>query len=135
MSFHDSQSYIGCDLPRRRRHFAAASFYLPYKVKKGPGRGKPIGSPSRHSFSWLIAPILIAYLLIITAIYHVPLQLKILQNKSTLRPACALSGFGVLWGVGGLTFGLSMRYLGIGLGYAVALGFCAAFGQIVPIAV
>jgi len=40
--------------------------------------------------------------------------------------------FGALWGVGGLTFGLSMRYLGMSLGYAVALGFCATFGTIVP---
>ena len=40
--------------------------------------------------------------------------------------------FGALWGVGGLTFGLTMRYLGIALGMAVALGFCAAFGTLVP---
>ena len=40
--------------------------------------------------------------------------------------------FGVLWGVGGLTFGLSMRYLGMSLGYAMALGYCAAFGTIIP---
>ena len=38
--------------------------------------------------------------------------------------------FGVLWGIGGLTFGLSMRYLGMSLGYALALGFCAAFGTV-----
>lgn len=40
--------------------------------------------------------------------------------------------YGVLWGVGGLTFGLSMRYLGIALGQSVALGTCAAFGTIIP---
>lgn len=40
--------------------------------------------------------------------------------------------FGALWGVGGLTFGLSMRYLGIGLGTAVALGFCALVGTLIP---
>jgi L-rhamnose-H+ transport protein len=40
--------------------------------------------------------------------------------------------FGALWGIGGLTFGLSGRYLGMSLGYAVALGFCAAFGTLVP---
>ena len=37
-----------------------------------------------------------------------------------------------MWGIGGLTFGLSMRYLGIAMGVAVALGFCAAFGTLVP---
>ena len=40
--------------------------------------------------------------------------------------------FGALWGVGGLTFGLTMRYLGIALGMAVALGFCTVFGTLVP---
>ncbi len=40
--------------------------------------------------------------------------------------------FGALWGIGGLTFGLSMRYLGLSLGYSVALGFCAAFGTLIP---
>ena len=38
--------------------------------------------------------------------------------------------FGVLWGVGGLTFGLSMRYLGVALGQSIALGTCAAGGTI-----
>lgn len=41
-------------------------------------------------------------------------------------------GYGALWGVGGLTFGLSMRYLGIALGQSVALGTCAAFGTLIP---
>ena len=36
--------------------------------------------------------------------------------------------FGVLWGVGGLTFGLSMRYLGVALGQSIALGTCAGLG-------
>ena len=40
--------------------------------------------------------------------------------------------FGVLWGIGGLTFGLSMRFLGIALGQSVALGTCAAFGTLIP---
>ncbi len=40
--------------------------------------------------------------------------------------------FGVLWGIGGLTYGLTVRYLGMALGVAVALGFCAAFGTLVP---
>ena len=41
-------------------------------------------------------------------------------------------GFGVLWGIGGLTFGLSMRYLGIALGQSLALGTCSAFGTLIP---
>jgi len=38
--------------------------------------------------------------------------------------------FGILWGVGGLTFGLSMRYLGVALGQSIALGTCAALGTV-----
>lgn len=40
--------------------------------------------------------------------------------------------FGFLWGLGNLTFGLSVRYLGMALGYSVALGFCMVFGTLVP---
>lgn len=40
--------------------------------------------------------------------------------------------YGVLWGVGGLTFGLSMRYLGVALGQSISLGTCAAFGTLLP---
>jgi L-rhamnose-H+ transport protein len=40
--------------------------------------------------------------------------------------------FGLLWGFGGLTFGLTMRYLGMSLGMGVALGYCAAFGTLMP---
>ena len=38
--------------------------------------------------------------------------------------------FGALWGIGGLTFGLSMRYLGVALGQSIALGTCAGLGTI-----
>lgn len=41
-------------------------------------------------------------------------------------------GFGVLWGIGGLTFGLSMRYLGVALGQSLSLGTCSAFGTLIP---
>lgn len=38
--------------------------------------------------------------------------------------------FGMLWGIGGLTFGLSMRYLGVALGQSIALGTTAGIGTI-----
>ncbi len=40
--------------------------------------------------------------------------------------------YGILWGVGGLTFGLSMRYLGVALGQSLSLGTCSAFGTLIP---
>jgi len=60
-----------------------------------------------------------------------PWSLDVLVN-SPLESLAAAYLFGVLWGIGGLTFGLSMRYLGMSLGYATALGFCAAFGTLIP---
>lgn len=41
--------------------------------------------------------------------------------------------WGSLWGVGGLTFGLAVRYLGITLGYAIALGLSSVFGTLIPL--
>lgn len=40
--------------------------------------------------------------------------------------------YGFFWGIGGLTFGLSMRYLGVALGQSIALGTCSAFGTLFP---
>jgi L-rhamnose-H+ transport protein len=74
--------------------------------------------------AWLIAPMVLALLL-------VPNLFGILHAA----PSSSLmyAGFwGVMWGVGGLTFGLCIRYLGIALGYAIALGFCTAFGTLMP---
>ena len=50
-------------------------------------------------------------------------------DKSTL--ACCF-GFGALWGLGGLTWGLMIRYLGIGLGLAIGCGLCSATGTLIP---
>jgi L-rhamnose-H+ transport protein len=106
---------------------AAASFYIPYK--KVRGWSWETYWITGGVVSWLLMPPLMA-VLILSAYYHVPLVQAI--TSSPANALLAAFGFGVLWGIGGLTFGLSMRYLGIGLGYAVALGFCAAFGQMIP---
>ena len=39
---------------------------------------------------------------------------------------------GALWGVGGLTWGLMIRYLGVGLGLAIGCGLCSAAGTLIP---
>ncbi len=102
--------------------FAAGSFYIPFKKVRGWAWESYwfVGGV----FSWIVAPLVIGYL-------TVPGLLSLLKN---IEPACLFWTylFGVLWGIGGLTFGLSMRYLGMSLGYAIALGFCAAFGTIIP---
>ena len=76
-------------------------------------------------FAWLVFPLLGAF------ISNSPAELIEIY---TIHPSATWQavGYGVLWGVGGLTFGLSMRYLGIALGQSVALGTCAAFGTLIP---
>ncbi len=75
-------------------------------------------------FSWLIAPTFFAVLL-------VPHLFPILAASST-RVLGVTWFWGLLWGIGGLTFGLTVRYLGIALGYAIALGLCTVFGTLMP---
>jgi L-rhamnose-H+ transport protein len=74
--------------------------------------------------AWIVAPIVLAWLL-------VPDLRGVLQASPSAAEWHAVI-WGALWGIGGLTFGLSIRYLGIALGYAIALGFCTAFGTLMP---
>lgn len=102
--------------------FAAASFYIPFKrVRQWAWESYWLVG---GVFSWIIAPWFIAWIVC-------PNVLSVLRAAPG-RSLFWSYFFGVLWGIGGLTFGLSMRYLGISLGYALALGFCAAFGTIIP---
>jgi len=77
--------------------------------------------------AWLIAPTLLASIFV-PNLFSV-LRTAYAQDPSSIHYAIF---WGILWGVGGLTFGLAIRYLGIALGYAIALGLCAAFGTLIP---
>ncbi|MGB8261447.1 MAG: L-rhamnose/proton symporter RhaT [Terracidiphilus sp.] len=100
----------------------SAGFYLPFrKVRRWSWETYWLAG---GVVSWVLAPWILAGLLTAGL-------LGVLANI----PASTLVWtyiFGVLWGIGGLTFGLTMRYLGISLGIAVALGNCAVFGTLVP---
>jgi L-rhamnose-H+ transport protein len=100
----------------------AASFYVP--IKKVKGWAWESYWIVQGVASWILAPWIFAY-------FTVPNLGAVLSNS----PAYAIGGsvlFGALWGIGGLTFGLSMRYLGVALGQSIALGFCAALGTLIP---
>lgn len=102
--------------------FAAGSFYLPFKIVKGwkwESAWLVLGFAA-----WVLSPIIFAYC-------TVPDLWNVLMSADTETKFWTFL-FGVLWGIGGLTFGLSMRYLGISLGMTVALGFCTAFGTLIP---
>lgn len=101
---------------------AAGSFYVPYRgVKRWSWETYWLVG---GVFSWLLAP----WVLGLALTHDLP-------GVLARAPASALFWawfFGLLWGLGGLTFGLTMRYLGMSLGYGVALGICAVCGTLIP---
>ena len=102
--------------------FASGSFYIPYrKIQVWSWESAWIVG---GVFSWILVPLLAAYLTI-------PDFIQIIQQTdyNTLKWTYI---FGVLWGIGGLTFGLAMRYLGMSLGMSIALSLCSIFGALVP---
>ncbi|MDR1373088.1 MAG: L-rhamnose/proton symporter RhaT [Dysgonamonadaceae bacterium] len=77
-------------------------------------------------FAWLVFPF-------VGALLAIPENSNIAEVLSAGgATSWKAIGFGMLWGIGGLTFGLSMRYLGVALGQSLALGTCSAFGTLIP---
>ena len=76
-------------------------------------------------FAWLLLPLLGAFL----AVPEGHCLCELITDTPSFNIWMTIL-FGVLWGVGGLTFGLSMRYLGVALGQSIALGTCAGLGTI-----
>ena len=101
---------------------ASGSFYVPYRgVRKWSWEVYWLVG---GFFSWIIAPWVLASL-------NTSELLSVLHEA----PGDSIAWeyfWGAMWGLGGLTFGLTMRYLGLSLGMGVALGYCAAFGTLMP---
>ena len=101
---------------------SSGTFYVPFKgVRKWSWETFWLAG---GLFSWLICP-WIGALVLTHDLFAV---LKEIPAKTFWMTYL----MGALWGLGGLTFGLTMRYLGMSLGMAVALGYCAAFGTLLP---
>ena len=105
-SFCQSSSYVPI---KKVRQWSWESFWLVQGV-----------------FAWIVFPLLGALL----AVPQGSSLSEILGAETSA--AFKAMGFGALWGVGGLTFGLSMRYLGVALGQSLSLGLCAAVGTLMP---
>jgi len=101
---------------------SSASFYVPYRgIKRWNWE---IFWLTGGIFSWVVMPWLMGSILVpdlFGIMAEIPLRIVGL---------CVL--FGVMWGFGGLTYGLTMRYLGLSLGMAVVLGLCTVFGTLIP---
>ncbi|MFS8615458.1 MAG: L-rhamnose/proton symporter RhaT [Solitalea sp.] len=102
--------------------FASGSFYIPFKkVRNWAWESFWIVG---GLFSWMIVPFIAAWL-------TVPGLMAII-GSSPDEVVFWTYAMGFLWGIGGLTFGLGIRYLGVSLGQSVALGFTSAFGALLP---
>jgi L-rhamnose-H+ transport protein len=102
----------------------AASFYVPFKkVKSWAWESYWI---SQGVAAWLLAPWIFALVAIGSG------TLMDIISEAPARTKWVVMMFGALWGVGGLTFGLSIRFMGVALGQSITLGLCAAVGTLVP---
>ena len=101
---------------------SAASFYVPYKAVRQ--WSWEVYWITGGMFSWILAPWFFAY-------FQTNDLINIL-SKTSVETLFWCYFFGLAWGFGALTFGLTMRYLGLSLGMAVALGLTTAFGTLIP---
>lgn len=103
--------------------FCQSSCYVPInKVKEWSWESFWL---TQGLFAWLVFPLLGALLAVPEG--HSLFELFTSENSFKIGMTIL---FGILWGVGGLTFGLSMRYLGVALGQSISLGTCAGLGTI-----
>ncbi|WP_340114886.1 L-rhamnose/proton symporter RhaT [Maribellus mangrovi] len=99
---------------------SSGSWYMPYDwVKKWRWE---IYWITGGLFSWLIMPF-------IATVITIPDWQGILQaaDGRVLRNTYIM---GLLWGIGGLTYGLAIRYLGMSLGNSVLLGITSVVGSL-----
>ncbi|SFW85172.1 L-rhamnose/proton symporter RhaT [Chitinophaga sancti] len=102
--------------------FSQSSSYLP--IRKVKGWSWESFWLVQGIFAWIVFPLL-------GSIIAIPSGSSLMELWAA-GGALKAMGFGALWGIGGLTFGLSMRFLGVALGQSIALGTCAAFGTLLP---
>ena len=103
--------------------FCQSSSYVPInKIKSWSWESYWI---VQGAFAWLVFPLLGALL----AVPEGHTLTELFSGADSFRLTMTIV-FGMLWGVGGLTFGLSMRYLGVALGQSIALGTCAGLGTV-----
>jgi L-rhamnose-H+ transport protein len=101
---------------------ASGSFYVPFRfVKKWSWETYWLVG---GVFSWIVVPWVLGS--------HMTSDLMAVLHETSWNTLFWVYFFGILWGFGGLTFGLTMRYLGMSLGMAMVLGYCAAFGTLMP---
>ena len=101
---------------------AGATFALPFRKVKGVA----------YESYWLVYAVagLILFPLAL-GLATVPGLMGVIGDTPA-KTLLACAGFGAMWGIGGLTWGLMIRYLGVGLGLAIGCGLCSATGTLLP---
>lgn len=101
---------------------AAGSFYAPFRKTSGWS----------WETCWLVMNVVAYWIMPCAAAWIVAPQFLVVLWRTPLAVSALVFFFGLLWGVGGMTFGLALRYLGMSLGMAMSLGLCAACGTLLP---
>ena len=101
---------------------SAASFYAPIeKVKKWSWETTWAVA---GLFSWILLPISVSFLLLPNfGAFYGSIPTAVLWRVAL---------FGAMWGVGNVSYGLTMRHLGMSLGIGVAIGVTLVVGTLVP---
>jgi L-rhamnose-H+ transport protein len=117
----DANPYIGI-LLYIMGGLAGACFYLPFKkVKKW----------AWESY-WMIYSLVALLIVPMVLVSRVSPNVIVVLKGTSLTTLLLCYLFGAMWGVGGLTWGLMIRYLGVGLGLAIGCGLCASAGTLIP---
>jgi L-rhamnose-H+ transport protein len=101
---------------------SGAAFALPFRKVKG----------WNYESYWFIYSVFGLILFPLALAFVTVPNLPGVLSKTPLATMLTCAGFGALWGIGGLTWGLMIRYLGVGLGLAIGCGLCSATGTLLP---
>jgi len=101
---------------------AGATFALPFRKVRG----------FSYESYWLVYAVFGLVLFPLALAFATVPGLSRVIAETPAKTLLACAGFGALWGVGGLTWGLMIRYLGVGLGLAIGCGLCSATGTLLP---
>ena len=101
---------------------SAASFYAPIsKVKRWTWESTWAVA---GIFSWVLLPICVSAILL-------P-DMRAFYGSLDFSVVLKAFLFGCMWGVGNVSYGLTMRYLGMSLGIGVAIGVTLVVGTLIP---
>lgn len=101
---------------------AGATFTLPFRKIKGIA----------YESYWLVYSLFALIVFPLAFAFATVPDIFGIIGKTPVSTLALCAGSGALWGMGGLSWGLMIRYLGVGLGLAIGFGLCSATGTLIP---